>query len=140
MATKLMWITASAGDAVKEEQRFWLQKDQQKQNGHPKMTVLLLTIKVGAKGFEPSTSRSRTERSTRLSHAPKTVLKGTMLSETKADTTDRSQRCQPVVQNRFRLKSCAEPEPAFLCYFGCVIAPSDADETNAAYLAKTPVL
>jgi len=27
---------------------------------------------VGAKGFEPSTSRSRTERSTRLSHAPTT--------------------------------------------------------------------
>lgn len=26
---------------------------------------------IGAKGFEPSTSRSRTERSTRLSHAPK---------------------------------------------------------------------
>ncbi len=25
---------------------------------------------VGANGFEPSTSRSRTERSTRLSHAP----------------------------------------------------------------------
>ena len=45
-----------------------------KQNGHPKMTVKLLIIKVGAKGFEPSTSRSRTERSTRLSHAPKTIL------------------------------------------------------------------
>ncbi len=26
---------------------------------------------VGARGFEPPTSRSRTERSTRLSHAPK---------------------------------------------------------------------
>jgi hypothetical protein len=25
---------------------------------------------VGARGFEPPTSRSRTERSTRLSHAP----------------------------------------------------------------------
>ena len=28
-------------------------------------------MKVGARGFEPPTSRSRTERSTRLSHAPK---------------------------------------------------------------------
>src|SRR6266436_7139084 len=28
-------------------------------------------ILVGARGFEPPTSRSRTERSTRLSHAPK---------------------------------------------------------------------
>src|SRR5262245_49929535 len=30
----------------------------------------LLILKVGAIGFEPTTSRSRTERSTRLSHAP----------------------------------------------------------------------
>jgi integrase len=30
----------------------------------------LLNLKVGAIGFEPTTSRSRTERSTRLSHAP----------------------------------------------------------------------
>src|SRR5262245_43539829 len=30
----------------------------------------LLILFIGAKGFEPSTSRSRTERSTRLSHAP----------------------------------------------------------------------
>src|SRR6266542_280958 len=30
----------------------------------------LLILMVGARGFEPPTSRSRTERSTRLSHAP----------------------------------------------------------------------
>ena len=29
-----------------------------------------LKLVVGARGFEPPTSRSRTERSTRLSHAP----------------------------------------------------------------------
>src|SRR4051794_3527871 len=29
-----------------------------------------LNLEVGAIGFEPTTSRSRTERSTRLSHAP----------------------------------------------------------------------
>ena len=29
---------------------------------------------IGAIGFEPTTSRSRTERSTRLSHAPKTAV------------------------------------------------------------------
>src|SRR6266849_6759376 len=33
-------------------------------------------ILVGARGFEPPTSRSRTERSTRLSHAPTNADKG----------------------------------------------------------------
>ena len=32
---------------------------------------LFLYIKVGATGFEPATSASRTQRSTKLSHAPK---------------------------------------------------------------------
>jgi hypothetical protein len=35
------------------------------------LRVLGLGKVVGAIGFEPTTSRSRTERSTRLSHAPK---------------------------------------------------------------------
>ena len=30
----------------------------------------LLILKIGARGFEPPTSRSQTERSTKLSHAP----------------------------------------------------------------------
>src|SRR5882672_11679054 len=34
------------------------------------LSVTPLDIVVGARGFEPPTSRSRTERSTRLSHAP----------------------------------------------------------------------
>jgi hypothetical protein len=34
----------------------------------------VLILKVGAIGFEPTTSRSRTERSTRLSHAPLTAF------------------------------------------------------------------
>ena len=38
-----------------------------KKNGLPKKTVLPL---VGARGFEPPASASRTLRSTRLSHAP----------------------------------------------------------------------
>ena len=46
---------------------------------------------VGARGFEPPTSRSRTERSTRLSHAPTTKL-------------CRHSRCAvPPVSNRQRL-------------------------------------
>src|SRR5438132_14303671 len=32
--------------------------------------LTFLSFLVGARGFEPPTSRSRTERSTRLSHAP----------------------------------------------------------------------
>ena len=43
---------------------------------------LLFILKVGAKGFEPSTSRSRTERSTRLSHAPKTALNRDEMNKT----------------------------------------------------------
>lgn len=45
-------------------------------SGHMKKTGDLLSpakflnLKVGAIGFEPTTSRSRTERSTGLSHAP----------------------------------------------------------------------
>src|SRR5215207_3852789 len=39
----------------------------------PKGGRLLLKLKVGARGFEPPTSRSRTERSTRLSHAPSKI-------------------------------------------------------------------
>ena len=35
----------------------------------------LLKLVVGARGFEPPTSRSRTERSTRLSHAPTRIDK-----------------------------------------------------------------
>lgn len=35
---------------------------------------------VGARGFEPPTSRSRTERSTRLSHAPRVAFKCSELS------------------------------------------------------------
>ena len=38
---------------------------------------------VGARGFEPPTSRSRTVRSTRLSHAP-----------TEMDDREGSERCQ----------------------------------------------
>ena len=34
--------------------------------------VRLLKILVGARGFEPPTSRSQTERTTRLCYAPKT--------------------------------------------------------------------
>jgi hypothetical protein len=30
----------------------------------------LMICKIGARGFEPPTSRSQTERSTKLSHAP----------------------------------------------------------------------
>jgi hypothetical protein len=41
-------------------------------------------ILVGARGFEPPTSRSRTERSTRLSHAPTSkVIIGKLLSSVK---------------------------------------------------------
>src|SRR2546426_6065575 len=41
-----------------------------KQRGHHLGDLFPKTNLVGARGFEPPTSRSRTERSTRLSHAP----------------------------------------------------------------------
>jgi hypothetical protein len=41
-----------------------------KKNNHRLEKAVILTEVVGAKGFEPSTSRSRTVRSTGLSHAP----------------------------------------------------------------------
>ncbi len=42
-----------------------------------------LILKIGAEGFEPPTSRSQTERSTRLSHAP-SKAKGRLKSRTSA--------------------------------------------------------
>ena len=44
------------------------------QKKRPVKTGLISGIMVGAKGFEPSTPRSRTECSTRLSHAPTVCL------------------------------------------------------------------
>ena len=51
-----------------------------------------LKILVGARGFEPPTSRSRTERSTRLSHAPNASgmigNRGLSVKRVVSDTTD----------------------------------------------------
>ena len=46
--------------------------DEEINNGFERSRMFLLM--VGARGFEPPTSRSRTERSTRLSHAPPTKV------------------------------------------------------------------
>ena len=44
----------------------------------------LFVVMVGAKGFEPSTSQSRTERSTKLSHAPPTERNYTIMDVARA--------------------------------------------------------
>jgi hypothetical protein len=41
-----------------------------KKKGFQKGSRNLLILLIGARGFEPPTSRSQTERSTKLSHAP----------------------------------------------------------------------
>ena len=43
----------------------------QKRNGRRMPATVLLILMVGARGFEPPTSRSQTERTTRLCYAPK---------------------------------------------------------------------
>jgi hypothetical protein len=52
---------------------------------------------VGARGFEPPTSRSRTVRSTRLSHAPKTEL-----PKHYAGARRECQTCAPPASSRAR--------------------------------------
>ena len=79
------------------------------------MPAALMKI-VGAIGFEPTTSRSRTERSTRLSHAPKTdVDKNRMTLKTKAHIMGTMPVChRPNFCNDLSFEMTAQEQSALL--------------------------
>src|SRR5215204_830456 len=63
------------------------------QRRHKRKTATLssdrkpLQLLIGARGFEPPTSRSRTERSTRLSHAPSKIAHAFYVARVRVSNT-----------------------------------------------------